>query len=227
MIWAIGDLHFDSTGEKPMDVFGSKWENHEEKIISHWKEVVASDDLVLLPGDISWALKLKESEEDLKKIDSLPGKKIISKGNHDYWWSSLSKLKAMELSTIEFLHNNSYVYKDVGIYGTRGWISKDTQGFNEKDETIYLRELNRLKNSLESNKEVSKKIVMIHYPPFNQDLVPNEFAEVMSEYGVDICIYGHLHSEGHKFVVEGVIGGVEYRCVSSDYVDFKLQEIII
>lgn len=227
MIWALGDLHFDPVGDKPMDIFGEKWEKHEEKIIEHWKKVVLPEDLVLLPGDISWGLKLKESEKDLRIIDELPGKKIISKGNHDYWWSSLNKMNALDLKTIEFLSNNSFLYNGIGIYGTRGWMSKDTQGFNENDETIYKRELNRLMNSLNSGSDVDKKIVMLHYPPFDQNLKPNEFANLLSENGVDLCIYGHLHAEGHKFVVEGEIDGVEYKCVSSDYVDFKLQEILI
>lgn len=225
MIWALGDLHFDPIGDKPMDIFGENWIDHEEQIVSYWKEVVKEEDIVLLPGDISWGLKLDEAAIDLEKIDALPGKKIISKGNHDYWWGSLSKMDSLGFESISFLNNNSYLYNDIAISGTRGWMPKDSSGFAENDEKIYLREVNRLKNSLESNKDASRKIAMIHYPPFNQDFSVNEFSKLLSEYKVDLCIYGHLHAEGHKYIVEGNIDGVEYKCVSSDYVDFKLQRL--
>lgn len=225
MIWALGDLHFDPIGDKPMDIFGENWIEHEEQIVSYWKEVVKEEDIVLLPGDISWGLKLDEAAIDLEKIDALPGKKIISKGNHDYWWGSLSKMDSLGFESISFLNNNSYLYNDIAISGTRGWMPKDSSGFAENDEKIYLREVNRLKNSLESNKDASRKIAMIHYPPFNQDFSVNEFSKLLSEYKVDLCIYGHLHAEGHKYIVEGNIDGVEYKCVSSDYVDFKLQRL--
>ncbi|EFI42120.1 MULTISPECIES: metallophosphoesterase [Peptoniphilus] len=227
MIWALGDLHFDPIGDKPMDIFGKKWINHEGKIISYWKEKVSDDDLVLLPGDISWGLKLKDALSDLQKIDALPGNKIISKGNHDYWWGSLSKMNSLGLKTIKFLNNNSYVYNDIEIFGSRGWMPKDFQDFSKNDEKIYQREVLRIKNSLESGTGAKKKIAMIHYPPFNQDFTTNEFSNLFSEYGIDICIYGHLHADGHKYVVEGNINGVEYICVSSDYVDFKVQELKI
>ncbi|CDZ74800.1 Ser/Thr protein phosphatase family protein [Peptoniphilus sp. ING2-D1G] len=227
MIWAIGDLHFDPVGDKPMDIFGINWIMHKEKIISHWKEVVAEEDLVLLVGDISWGLKLKDSIVDLEEIDFLPGKKIISKGNHDYWWSSMNKMDEIGLKTIKFLNNNSYIYDDIAIFGTRGWISKDTPGFTEKDGRIFERELNRLKNSHDSITSCSKKIAMIHYPPFDQSGDLNEFSNFFSEVSTDLCIYGHLHGDGHKFVIEGEFKNVNYRCVASDYVDFKLQEVTV
>lgn len=225
MIFAIGDLHFDPIGDKPMDIFGEKWLDHEEKIISYWKSVVKDEDIVLLPGDISWGLKLDEAMEDLKKIDKLPGMKIISKGNHDYWWSSLNKMNSLGLNSIYFINNNSYRYGDISISGTRGWIPRDAYGFNENDEKIYLREVNRLKMSLEDNKDAKYKIAMIHYPPFNQDFTVNDFSKLLTEYNVDLCIYGHLHGDGHKYVVEGLIDSVEYKCVASDFVDFKVQEL--
>lgn len=222
MIYAIGDLHFDSTKEKPMDIFGDNWKDHEEKIIKNWQQSISEDDLVLIPGDISWALKLQEAENDLKRIDTLPGKKVISKGNHDYWWVSLNKLNNLQLDTIFFIQNNSYIYKDVGIGGTRGWISKDSDDFDENDLRVYKRELHRLRLSLESiDDEVNKKIVMLHYPPFKMDLEPNDFHDIMLEHEVAICLYGHLHSDGHKFARENKIDGIEYYCIASDYIDFK------
>ncbi|NLV88241.1 MAG: serine/threonine protein phosphatase [Tissierellia bacterium] len=227
MIFAIGDLHFDSSGEKPMDVFGDIWLNHQEKIIKNWYSIIGKDDLVLLVGDISWALKLEEAYEDLLKIDELPGRKLIIKGNHDYWWNSLKKLNSLGLKTIDFIQNNSFVYQNIGIAGTRGWSSIDVEIIDPHDEKIFNRELNRLRMSLDSlDKDLEKKIVMLHYPPFNMDSSPNEFIEVMKEYNIDKCIYGHLHAEGHKYVVEGVIEGIDFHCVSSDYIKFVPKKIL-
>lgn len=220
MIYAIGDLHFDYSKDKPMDIFGDKWINHDENIINNWNNMVSKDDLVILPGDITWALKLNEANEDLMRINELPGQKVILKGNHDYWWGSLSKLNSLGLDTIYFIQNNSFVYNNVGIVGTRGWIAKDSDDFSSDDERIYNRELNRLKLSLQSLPEVDKRIAILHYPPFNIDLTTNEFVSLMKEFDVDICLYGHLHAEGHKYAVEGNIDGIEFHCVSSDFINF-------
>ncbi|MBU5669343.1 metallophosphoesterase [Peptoniphilus sp. MSJ-1] len=225
MIYAIGDLHFDYSKEKPMDVFGENWIDHEEKIINNWKKRINEEDLVLLPGDISWALKLKDSIDDLKRIDNLPGKKIISKGNHDYWWSSLNKMNNLGFESIEFLFNNSFEYKDYSICGTRGWASRDSFEFNENDEKIYLREVIRLENSLKEAKN-KKIIAMIHYPPFNQDFKPNEFSKMLSDYGVEKCVYGHLHGQGHKYRFQGEMLGVEYQFVASDFLNFDLDIVL-
>lgn len=226
MIYGIGDLHLDYSKGKPMDIFGEQWIEHEEKIFANWKELIKDEDLVLLPGDISWALKLEEAYYDLNRIDQLPGYKIISKGNHDYWWQGLKKMNELNLKTISFVQNNSYIYNNIGIGGSRGWISKDTEGFDSKDEKIFNRELNRLELSLSSiSDKVDTKIIMLHYPPFNMDKKPNEFVDIMEEYGVDICIYGHLHSEGHKLIVENIVNGVQFYCVSSDYINFAPKKL--
>ncbi|MFA5576026.1 MAG: metallophosphoesterase [Tissierellaceae bacterium] len=226
MIYAIGDLHFDSSGEKPMDIFGDNWINHQERIISNWLELVKDEDLVLLPGDISWALKTEMAHKDLLELDRLPGRKIISKGNHDYWWNSLKKLNNLELETIDFLQNNSFIYNNIGIAGSRGWSSIEFDNIDKQNIKIFKRELNRLRLSLNSLEgELSSKIVMLHYPPFNMDFSPNEFVELMKEYQVDICIYGHLHAEGHKHISEGLIEGIEFHCVASDYIDFTPKKI--
>ncbi len=211
-----------------MDIFGENWKDHEEQIFKNWQEKVKEEDLVLIPGDISWGLKLEEVKKDLDRIDELLGRKIITKGNHDLWWQSKSKLNALSLDTIDFLQNEHYIYEDIAIAGTRGWSSRDSDEFDEHDEKVFKREVNRLDISLGSiKKKVSKKIVMIHYPPFNfKDKSPNEFVEVMKNHDVDICIYGHLHSEGHKFAVEGNIEGIEFHCVSSDYINFDLKKIV-
>lgn len=227
MIYSIADLHFDDTGEKSMDIFGENWENHEENIIKNWNNTIKDDDLVLIPGDISWALKCEDAYEDLKKINNLPGKKIISKGNHDYWWQSLSKINQFNFSTLNFLQNNSFIFNNVGITGTRGWSPIDRAPDGSHDKKIFLRELNRLKLSLDSLEYKPEKIItMLHYPPFNSDLSPNEFVDMMKEYEVDICIYGHLHSEGHRYSVEGMVEGIEFHLIASDFIDFTPKKIL-
>lgn len=229
-VFAIGDLHLDSKNEKPMNIFGDNWINHEEKIFNNWNSAVCEHDIVLIPGDVSWATKLEDAKTDLLKIDELPGTKIISKGNHDFWWSTNNKFNMLGLKTIKFLFNNHYEFGDYIIYGTRGWdsIEENSELNNElNNERIYARELNRLKLSLESCKKNNKiKIVMLHYPPFDKQGEPNNFYDILKSYNVKICIYGHLHGEeGHKNIKEGYIENILFHCVSSDYLDFKLKHI--
>ena len=227
MIYAIGDLHFDYSKSKPMDIFGDNWIDHEEQIIKNWENKITDDDIVLIPGDISWALKLEEAVYDLKRIDRLPGKKILTKGNHDYWWQSLKKMEDLALDSISFIQNNHFQYKNFLIGGSRGWMDRDSEGFKESDEKIFNRELLRLDMSLSKMKtKTGKKIVLLHYPPFGGDLRPNKFVDIMKKYDVDICIYGHLHSEGHKYAVEGNIQGINFHCVASDFINFDPKLIM-
>ena len=227
-IFAIADLHFDNKKEKPMNIFGDNWINHEEKIMKNWKEDVGCDDLVLIPGDISWAAKTDEAMADLERIDELPGTKIIGKGNHDYWWATSNKLDKLDLKSIKFLKNNSYEYDGAVICGTRGWDTMEEHSEAVSNEKIYFRELNRLKISLESASKTKNIIIaMLHYPPFDNSGLPNEFFKILKEYKADVCIYGHLHGEeGHKNIREGMIDNVSVHCVSSDYMDFKLKRIM-
>lgn len=227
MIYGLGDLHLDHSKEKPMDIFGTNWIDHEEKIFANWVNIIGNEELVLIPGDVSWAMKLEEAYEDLKKIDKLPGIKVITKGNHDYWWDSKNKLRKLDLNSMFFLQNDYYFYKGVYITGCRGWIAKDFDNFSKHDEKIYTRELNRLELSLSSIKNKGNKLItMIHYPPFNLDGTPNDFVSLMKGYNVDICIYGHLHSDGHKYAVEGNVEGINFHCVSSDFIDFRPKKIL-
>lgn len=227
MIFGIADLHFDNIGDKSMDIFGENWIDHEDKIINNWKNLVQDNDLVLLPGDISWGLKLDDAYEDILKIEKLPGKKIIMKGNHDYWWQSLSKINNLGFKTIEFLQNNSFIYEDIAIVGTRGWSPLDENNIDSHNEKIFSRELNRLRLSLESIKKKPEKIIaLLHYPPFNFNMTTNEFVDIMKEYGVNMCLYGHLHGEGHRYAFEGNIEGIQFHCVSSDYIDFVPKKIL-
>ena len=230
-IFAIADLHLSFANPKPMDIFGDNWSNHENKIKEDWMQKVTDNDLVLLPGDFSWAMDLKDTYKDFEYLNSLPGKKIMLKGNHDYWWNSLTKLnkfiKENEFKNIDFLYNNAYEFENKIIAGTRGWNLIPNE---ENDETIIRRELIRLELSITEGikkfGEDKEIIVCMHYPPTNKSLLENsEFIELMQKYNVKTCIYGHLHGESHKEAIEGNIGGIDVKLVSADYLNFKLEKI--
>lgn len=221
MIYGISDLHLDVTGQKSMEVFGPAWEDYENRIKENWLRRVTSEDLVLIPGDISWALKLNEAYRDLIRIDKLPGKKIFLKGNHDYWWKSLNKIKQLGLESSYFLQNNSYFYGGYNIAGSRGWMPRDAADFKEKDEAIFKRELIRLELSLKTIKNQDETILILHYPPFDREGKTNEFIDLAKDYNVKTCLYGHLHSDGLSQVREGMIDGIEYYCLSADYIGFS------
>ena len=223
-LFAIGDLHlsFDERIEKPMDIFGSRWKNHYVKLEEHWRELVSEDDTVIIPGDISWGLRLDEALADLEWVNNLPGKKILTKGNHDLWWMGVGKLNRLH-DDMFFLQNTS-VETSPGVYvcGSRGWICPGTEEFGEHDEKIYKRELLRLEFSL---KEAQKHnppaiIAALHYPPTNDKMQGSGFTDLRERYGVKTCIYGHLHGkEAFKNGMQGVFNGVEYRLVSLDYLE--------
>lgn len=227
-IFAIGDLHLSGAVNKPMNVFGSHWDNHWEKIQKNWKDNVKEDDAVLIPGDISWAMTLEEAIVDLKEIHLLPGKKFFVKGNHDYWWKGITKLNQIFKDQF-FLQNNFYVYEDYILCGTRGWLCPNLIKFTDHDQKIYERELKRLTLSLEQVQNIKGKelIVMTHYHPTNDQLEPSGFTELYERYGVSKVIYGHLHGE-HIFSMglQGNHNGVNYYLVSADYMDFKLRFIL-
>ena len=226
-LYAISDLQLAFTTDKPMDIFGEKWLRHDEKIKENWINKVNEEDTILIAGDISWSMKASDSKGDLDWIDSLPGKKIISKGNHDYWWSGISKLNKMYENT-KFLQNNFYTYKDYAICGTRGWILEGSDRFTEKDKRIFNRELIRIKLSLDSAKEAgyNKFIVMIHYPPINERREASAFTEVFKEYGVEKVIYGHLHGPSLATAINGEEDGIEYIITSCDYLNFNPIKIL-
>ena len=226
-LYGISDLHLAFDLDKPMDIFGDKWVNHEQKIKSNWIELIGDKDTVLIAGDISWAMKATESTKDLNWIDQLPGQKIISKGNHDFWWGSINKLNTLYLDT-KFLQNNFYSYEDYGICGTRGWICRGSEKFTQKDEKIYSRELIRLRLSLESAKKAgfNKYIVMLHYPPTNEKFQESDFIQIFKEYNVEKVIYGHLHGNSLGNILNGVVDGIEYIMTAADYINFCPIKII-
>ncbi|MBE6048166.1 MAG: serine/threonine protein phosphatase [Clostridium sp.] len=226
-LYAISDLHLAFNNNKPMDIFGEKWSNHDVKIKTNWLSKINEDDMILIAGDISWAMREDESMMDLQWIEDLPGKKIISKGNHDYWWNSITKLNSKFKNT-KFLQNNYYVYKDYAICGSRGWICPGSDKFTQKDEKIYLRELIRLRLSLDSAKKAgfNKIIVMIHYPPTNEKFEQSDIVKLLKEYNVEKVVYGHLHGAALRRVLNGVNDGIEYIMTSGDYIDFDPIKIL-
>lgn len=232
-IYVIADLHLSFTQNKPMNIFGDNWTNHEEKIKQNWLEKVKPDDTVILPGDFSWATYLEDTKLDFKYLNNLPGKKILLKGNHDYWWTTLTSMRKFisdnNFENIDFLYNNSYLVEDKIIVGTRGWVLQDTEEsrkmINRENERLKL----SLKSAIENFGEDKEIIVFMHYPPLSsKNLLNNlhlEFYKTMKQYDVKRCYYGHLHGNSHMDAIEGEIGGIDFNLVSADYLDFKVQKI--
>ena len=232
-IYAIADLHLSFSQDKPMDIFGDNWENHAEKIKENWIKKVKPEDTIILPGDFSWAMYLQDTALDFKYLSNLPGTKILLKGNHDYWWSTLNKMnefiKEQQLNNIFFLYNNSYCVEDKIIVGSRGWNILDA----ENDKKMIKRENARLELSIQDGikkfGEDLEKIVFMHYPPINKnDVVRNEkndFLKTMEKYNIHRCYYGHLHGQSHKDAVEGKIDNIQFKLISADYLKFDLIKI--
>ena len=225
-LYAIGDLHLALGKDKPMDVFGEIWKDHDEKLRRGFSKL-NDDDLCVLCGDISWAMGLEAALEDFLFIDSLPGRKIILKGNHDYWWSTASKAKklfaANGITTIDILNNNAFVYGDYAVCGTRGWFYEEERG-GEHDRKILLREVGRLRTSLEAGGE-REKLVFLHYPPIFLQYRCEEILSLLNEYRVRLCCYGHIHGKGCRMAFNGVSGGTKFSLVSADFVNFEPVEI--
>ena len=224
-IYAIADLHLSLVSEKPMDVFGEAWRGHAEKLERNWRETVAQDDLVLIPGDISWAMQLNAALPDLSFLGALPGKKILLKGNHDYWWSAIGRVRAALPQGMLALQNDSFVENGVGVCGSRGWLCPGSGNFTADDEKIYKRELDRLSLSIRSLPETDTKIAMLHYPPFADKERGSGFTERLEEAGVQIAVYGHLHGEANRNAFEGERNGIIYHCVAADKLDFTPKRI--
>lgn len=224
-VFAISDLHLSLSTDKPMDVFGTHWENYVEKLEKNWNRVVKPEDLVLIPGDISWAMYLEETNADLSFIHRLNGTKLLGRGNHDYWWTTLRKMEEYvaehKLGSIEFLKNTAYLWGETAICGTRGW-SIAHSGSSDEDKKIYERERQRLILSLEQarSKKTKEIIVMLHYPPIEENGVSNGFLDILKEYRVSECLYGHLHAAAHRTAPQGDFDGVKLRLVSCDYLQF-------
>lgn len=228
-VYAIGDLHLSGSTNKPMDIFGSHWSDHWNRIREDWSARVCPEDIILIPGDISWAMKLEYARIDLDSIGSLPGTKIMIRGNHDYWWSSLAKVKSILPSSVQVLQNYSLTLDGYTFCGTRGWIHPGMKEFGDHDAKIYNRELQRLKLSLDhavaNGKAGESLIVLLHYPPFDDRGQATEAVKLLEQYKPIHVVYGHLHGEGAKYAFEGMYNGTMYHLVSCDYLGFRLKKI--
>lgn len=232
-LFAISDFHlsFNENIDKPMHVFGRGWNNHAERLREAWLSMVSGDDIVLIPGDISWGLKLEEAMDDIEWIHSLPGTKLISKGNHDLWWSKINYLNTL-YDDIIFLQNDCYYAEELNtvITATRGWPYPGSAEFSEHDEKMYRREVLRLRMGLDAARskapESARIVVALHYPPSDATGIETEYTRVLEEYGVSLCVYGHLHGvSAFETGIKGVHRGVEYRLVSIDYLSAIPREI--
>lgn len=228
-IFAISDLHLDINNSKPMDIFGPVWHGHEEKIKSDWLEKVGAEDLVVLAGDYSWAMKLNDVVSDFEFLKALPGTKLIIRGNHDYWWSGLSKVRAILPNNTYALQNDAIKFGDYIFCGNRGWQIPEGKLDTPENRKIYSRELIRLELSLKAAKKLqqnNEKIVFItHYPPFNNKVEPSEFTQMLENYGISVCIFAHLHGYVNPKMLYNEINGVKYYLTSCDAVKNKLVEI--
>ncbi len=229
-VFSISDLHLSKDNLKPMNVFGAGWENHLEKIKSDWLKKVSGDDIVLVCGDISWGLSLSEGLEDLQSLAGLPGKKIFIRGNHDYWWNGITKLRrAAPDDSFIFLQNDCIKIENLIICGSRGWTCPGCADYTADDEKLYLREAERFKLCFKEVEKVRREgdrlIVMIHYPPFSPKFPDTLFTDLFKEQGAEKVVFGHIHGEAY-FPYRTVKDGIEYILTSCDKVDFTLQKII-
>jgi predicted phosphohydrolase len=224
-IWGISDLHLSFSSDKPMDIFGEQWRNHAEKMAEHWDALVSPEDIVLVPGDLSWAMRLSEAEKDLAWIGERPGTKVLVKGNHDLWWSAIGKVRAAIPRSCVALQNDAIDVGDVVIAGSRCWSAPGSFDYTEHDEKIYLRELERLRMSLDKALGIANGrpiIAAIHYPPFTVRKENTQFAALLEKYPVRICVYGHLHGQkSFQYAFEGERNGITYMMLSCDYLNFK------
>ena len=228
-VFAIGDLHLPGGDEKPMDVFGGHWEDHFARIAADWREKVAPEDVVLIPGDTSWAMQLRDAVPDLTAIGELPGRKVLIKGNHDYWWTGIGQVRRVLPEGMMALQHDTADLGDCVVCGTRGWAypTQETP-LSEEDERIFRREMIRLELALQSATKVAGGrpiLVMLHYPPLYQQDRDTPFTQLLEQYPVHTVVYGHLHGEGIRAGFTGTWNGVRYMLASCDSLDFSLAEV--
>ncbi len=222
-------MHLEGGTGKTMDKFGEHWRDHDRKIFDSWERIAGDDDLLLIAGDTSWAMKMEDAKADLDRIGRMKGRKVLIKGNHDYWWQSRAKMNKVLDPSIEILQASSTVINRVAIAGTRGWLCPNSMFFEQDDARIYEREVARLGMALESLRprraEYDSLIVALHYPPTNERHEPSGFTDLIDEFAADVCVYGHLHGESIKTALTGVRNRTRYFIVSADAVDFSPAEI--
>jgi len=226
-LFVIADPHLSLQGNKPMDIFGGSWDGYVDKLRTNWIKAVAPCDTVVVPGDLTWSMTMEGALADFVFLDALPGKKILLKGNHDYYFQTRAKLMSFfeknNIRSIEILHNNAFHYDNTALCGTRGWI------IDAKDETdvkVLNREIIRLEASLAAAGDCDEIIMFLHYPPIYRKYACRPMLDLFERYGVKRCYYGHLHAEAREFAFEGVRDNVEYKLVSGDRLDFEPYRIL-
>ena len=226
-LFVIGDTHLSLGCKKPMDVFGGRWENYVEKLSAGFSRV-GPEDVTVLCGDLSWGMSLEEAREDFLFLHRLPGKKLIVKGNHDYWWTTVAKARRFfaenGIDSLDFLHNNCHIYGDAALCGTRGWFYEEERG-EQHDRKILDREKQRLETSLRAAGD-REKLVFLHYPPKLVNYECSELIDLMCAYGVHRCWYGHLHSAGRRAAFEGTYREIRFRLISADHLSFIPEKIL-
>lgn len=224
-LYALSDTHLSHAVDKPMDIFGNRWKDHTERLKYFWEKKITDQDTVVLPGDISWGMTLEEALPDLLFLEKLPGRKIIGKGNHDYWWVTLAKIKkALEqhgASSIELLYNNAFAYEDYALCGSRGWFTENASPSGTDFQKIVSREAGRIERSLLAGKELDKKelLVFLHFPPVMNDFVCKEILEVLHRYDVRRCFYGHMHGQ-YNIPMTFSYEGIDFSIVAADHLQF-------
>ena len=233
-LWSIADTHLSFGVDKPMDIFGARWEDHSTRMAEAWQERVQDGDTVLIPGDVSWAMTLDEALPDLRYLHELPGQVLIGRGNHDYWWTTKRKLEQFKeahgLHSLTFMRNDAHLVelsegRRAVICNSRGWILPGDPEFKTQDQKIYDREVGRIKLSLDAGRKLLNEndllVCALHYPPLNRHIHPTPISALMEEYNVQLCVYGHVHGVGAHSAFAGVYEDIEYINVASDFLNFE------
>lgn len=228
-IYVIADLHLSFSQNKPMSIFGENWEGHSEKIKNNWISKVKPEDTVVLPGDFSWAMYLQDTYKDFEYLNSLPGKKLLLKGNHDYWWTTVTNMRNFleenKFKNIDFIYNNSYLVENKILTGTRGWNLLDTENSSKMIKRESIRLQLAIEDGIKKYGDDKEIIVFMHYPPISNTNKKSEFLKILKQYDIKRCYYGHLHGRSHQDAVEGIVDGIEFKLISADYLNFDVIKV--
>lgn len=228
-IYVIADLHLSFSQDKPMSIFGENWEGHSEKIKNNWISKVKPEDTAVLPGDFSWAMYLQDTYKDFEYLNSLPGKKLLLKGNHDYWWTTVTNMRNFleenKFKNIDFIYNNSYLVENKILTGTRGWNLLDTENSSKMIKRESIRLQLAIEDGIKKYGDDKEIIVFMHYPPISNTNKKSEFLKILKQYDIKRCYYGHLHGKSHQDAVEGIVDGIEFKLISADYLNFDVIKV--
>lgn len=228
-IYVIADLHLSFSQDKPMSIFGENWEGHSEKIKNNWISKVKPEDTVVLPGDFSWAMYLQDTYKDFEYLNSLPGKKLLLKGNHDYWWTTVTNMRNFleenKFKNIDFIYNNSYLVENKILTGTRGWNLLDTENSSKMIKRESIRLQLAIEDGIKKYGDDKEIIVFMHYPPISNTNKKSDFLKILKQYDIKRCYYGHLHGKSHQDAIEGIVDGIEFKLISADYLNFDVIKV--